>query len=140
MFLHMQYIVHHASYIEWHMKIRIKGNTVRYRLSKPEVAALAEEGILEERTEFINGTLVYAIKETKGGTLSADFTQHTITLHVPQTALQTWAETEQTGIDHYMPLPNGSTLYLLLEKDFKCIDTPVTEDQSDYFENPHLTC
>ena len=30
------------------MKIRIKGNTVRYRLSKMEVAALAENGILKE--------------------------------------------------------------------------------------------
>ena len=122
------------------MKSRIRGNTVRYRLSKPEVAALAEEGKLEERTEFINGTLRYAIQKTEDNVLSAGFTQHTITLYVPQITLQQWAQTEQIGIEHHMPLPNGNTLYLLLEKDFKCIDAGISEDQSDYFENPHLTC
>ena len=30
-------------------------------------------------------------------------------------------------------------LYLLLEKDFKCIDVTL-EDQSDYFDNPEKTC
>lgn len=122
------------------MKIRIKGNTVRYRLSKSEVVTLAEEGVLEERTEFINSALLYTIKQTEDAFLSADFLQNTLTLYVPQRALQQWAETSQVGIEHNMSLPNGDTLYLLLEKDFKCIDAPVTEDQSDYFENPQLTC
>lgn len=122
------------------MKIRIKGNTVRYRLSKPEVATLAEEGELEEKTEFINGTLTYAIRQTENDSLSADFVHQTITLYIPQKALQRWADTDEVGMDVNLPLPGGGTLYLLLEKDFKCIDAPVTEDQSDYFENPHFTC
>lgn len=122
------------------MKIRIKGNTIRYRLTKTEVAALSESGLLEEKTEFINNTLVYAIRQTKNMDLCADFTQNVITLYIPQTILQHWAASEETGIDSCMPLPNGDSLYLLLEKDFKCIDAGVDEDQSDYFENPHLTC
>ena len=122
------------------MKIRIKGNTVRYRLSKTEVTILAEEGRLEEKTEFISGSLQYAIRQTKSDSLSADFANQTITLYVPEIALQSWAATDQIGIDCHQPLPNGNALYLLLEKDFKCIDAPVTEDQSDYFENPHFTC
>jgi len=122
------------------MKIRIKSNTVRYRLSKTEVAALAEKGMLEERTEFISGTLVYAIRQAKAETLSADLNQNSITLHVPEKALQQWANSGQVGMDFHMPLPNGNTLYLLLEKDFKCIDMDVKEDQADYFDNPQKTC
>ncbi len=122
------------------MKIRIKANTVRYRLSKSEVATLTEEGKLEEKTEFTNGALLYAIRQTENDDLSADFTNNTITLYVPKTALKSWAETDQVGIDCNMLLPNDNTLYLLLEKDFKCNDADVNEDQSDYFENPHLTC
>lgn len=122
------------------MKIRIKGNTVRYRLSKPEVALLAENGLLEEKTEFISGTLVYAIKRSEGASLSADFADNSVVLYVPHSALQIWTHTEQIGIDSYILLPNGNTLYLLLEKDFKCTDADVKEDQSDYFENPHITC
>lgn len=122
------------------MKIRIKENTLRYRLSKSEVAKLAEDGMLEQRTEFFSGSLLYAIHETEKKNLSADFIQNTITLYVPKKLLQQWAETDDVGIDFKMPLPNGYILYLLLEKDFKCIDMDAKEDQSDYFENPLKTC
>lgn len=122
------------------MKIRIKGNTVRYRLSKTEVKELANNGMLEEKTEFINGTLMYAIKQTENVELSADFIENTITLYVPKTALQNWAATDEVGLESNMILNDSDTLYLLLEKDFKCTDADVNEDQSDYFENPHLTC
>ena len=122
------------------MKIRIKGNSVRYRLSKMEVAALAENGILEEQTHFIHSTLLYAVQQTEMDDLSADFTQNIITLYVPKILLQQWADTEQVGIEANMQLPNGNILYLLLEKDFKCVDPGIKEDQSDYFENPQLTC
>ncbi len=122
------------------MKIRIKENTLRYRLSKSEVAKLVEDGMIEERTEFINTVLIYTICETEKECLSADFIQNKITLYVPKKALQEWANTDEVGIDFRMPLINGKTLYLLLEKDFKCADMAVNEDQSDYFDNPQKTC
>jgi hypothetical protein len=34
------------------MKIRIKGNSLRYRLTKSDVAQLAEEGHLQEEVDF----------------------------------------------------------------------------------------
>ena len=117
------------------MKIRIKGNTIRYRLTKTEVAALADKGVLEEKTEFINGTLQYAITQTEGAELSADFNQNTITLYVPKAALQQWADTEQVGIDGNMWLPNGSELHLLLEKDFKCTDAGKEACRSSIYIN-----
>ena len=122
------------------MKIRIRGNSVRIRLSKPEVARFAKEGYVEERTEFINSALVYAVKSSAGGTLSADFINGSITLYVPVTMLQQWASTDLVGLEHNMPLTDGKYLYLLIEKDFKCIDAPVTEDQSDMYENPLKAC
>ena len=36
------------------MKIRIKGNTIRYRLTKTEVADFGQQGFVEEKTEFPN--------------------------------------------------------------------------------------
>lgn len=122
------------------MKIRIKGNSVRYRLTKSEVAMLAESGKLEDKTEFISGTMIYAIEQTDDAQLSADFNQHQLTLYIPGAMIRSWAETEQVGIARHMPLANGNSLHLLLEKDFKCIDADVSEDQSDYFENPQTTC
>jgi hypothetical protein len=122
------------------MKIRIRSNSVRIRLSKTEVDLFAKDGYVEERTEFINSTLVYAVKSSDGNTLSADFVNGNITLYVPANTLQQWASTDLVGLDYNMPLPNGSHLYLLIEKDFKCIDAAATEDQSDMYENPLKAC
>jgi hypothetical protein len=122
------------------MKIRIRGNSVRIRLSRSEVDLFAKEGYVEERTEFVNSALVYAVKSAAGETLSADFINGNITLYVPANRLQQWAATDLVGIDYNMPLPNGKQLYLLIEKDFKCIDAVVTEDQSDFYENPSKAC
>lgn len=122
------------------MKIRIRGNSVRVRLSKPEVALFVKEGYVEERTEFASGTLVYAVKSSPGNTLAADFSNGNLILYVPAVMLQQWATTDLVGMDHSMLLPNGKQLYLLIEKDFKCIDAPVTEDQSDMYEHPLKAC
>lgn len=122
------------------MKIRIKGNSVRVRLSKPEVKLFAREGYIEEKTEFVNGTLVYAVKSADKETLTADFINGNLTMFVPVHLLQQWAATNLIGLHYNMPLNNGSHLHLLIEKDFKCIDADVAEDQSDYFENPLKAC
>jgi hypothetical protein len=122
------------------MKIRIKGNSLRYRLTKSEVSTLAEQGIIQEKTEFPGNTLTYAIEASTWDEVTADFKQSTITLYVPQNILKQWADTDQVSIESNMLLQDGSAFFLLLEKDFKCIDVDANEDQSDFFENPHLAC
>ena len=44
------------------MKIRIKGNSVRVRLTRSEVDHFAETGYLEESTEFGNSHFLYALQ------------------------------------------------------------------------------
>lgn len=122
------------------MKIRIKGNSLRIRLSKTEVAIFARDGYVAEKTEFNNGSFIYAIKSSDDESLSAGFTNGNMTLFVPSQLLQQWASSNMVGLQHHMPLNNGNQLFLLIEKDFKCIDAGVTEDQSDYFENPLKAC
>jgi len=61
-------------------------------------------------------------------------------MYVPAQIPAVWAANEVVGYEHNMDIGNGKQLYLLLEKDFKCIDAPPSEDQSDNFENPHKVC
>ena len=122
------------------MKIRIKGNTVRFRLTKSDISTLTETGELSDQTEFIGNTLIYKIASSANEALSADMIENVITLYVPENALSSWASTNQVSLEGNMPLRNDSSLYLLLEKDFKCIDGDTSEDQSDFFENPSLNC
>jgi Family of unknown function (DUF7009) len=122
------------------MKIRIKGNSVRIRLSKPEVDLFAKTGYLEEKTDFGSSVFRYAVKSSCNEHLSADFINNNIILYVPKKLMEQWVFTNQVGIVYDLPVSNGNFLNLLLEKDFKCIDTLVTEGQADYFENPAKSC
>jgi hypothetical protein len=117
------------------MKLRIKGNTLRFRLTKSEVEYFAEENLLEEKTEFGNNTLTYSLKTINAETLSADFSNNRITLFIPQHLAKEWITTEKVGLQGEMETGNAKKLFLLLEKDYKCLDV-VAEDQSDNYENP----
>ncbi|OJV20213.1 MAG: hypothetical protein BGO21_12630 [Dyadobacter sp. 50-39] len=120
------------------MKIRIYGNSVRFRLSKSEVGKLEEEGYLEETTDFGTAQLSYALQKSGGDELKARFEDNKITLDIPVKLLTGWAANNTVGFEGNMPLGNGGSLYMLIEKDFKCLDN-VAEDQSDNYDNPK-TC
>lgn len=124
------------------MKIRIKGNSIRYRLTRSEVEQFGRDGYIEERTEFGNNHLfLYALRTTNElDHLSASFVGIKITLLVPSAMAAEWVSSETVGYSGAVSLDNGNTLTLLLEKDFKCIDSDVKEDQSDNYENPLITC
>lgn len=122
------------------MKLRIKGNSIRFRLSKSEVAKLARTGYLEEQTSFGDNKFLYALKQVEDANdLSASFDQHTIIMFVPSKFVKGWPENDLVGFNSNMVLSDGNSLYLLLEKDFICLDE-TTEDQSDNYENPNKTC
>lgn len=71
--------------------------------------------------------------------LSATYKNDRMTVYVPEQLLSDWPTNNVVGFDANMQLSETETLYLLLEKDFKCLDN-VTEDQSDNFENPKKNC
>lgn len=122
------------------MKIRINGNSIRIRLSKSEVERFGKEGRIEESTDFGSSKLVYALERKQGiEFMKAAFTGNNITMYVPMPLAEEWVSTDKVGLDHNMDTGNGGHLFLLLEKDFKCIDNSL-EDQSDNYENPHKTC
>lgn len=120
------------------MKIRIKGNFVRYRLTKTEVEAFCEAGYFQETTQFNEKTLTYALKAKQGlEGLDAEFNGDTITLLMPSAEKDVWAGSNRVGYSNSIILKNGQELQLLLEKDFVCLDE-VEEDQSDNYPNPRL--
>ncbi|MEL6916511.1 MAG: hypothetical protein AAFO99_02150 [Bacteroidota bacterium] len=118
------------------MKIRIKGNSIRYRLTRPEVEHFCSTGHLEEKTQFNGHTFSYALTsrpQLKG--LEAGFDGNTITLYFPDSERGDWARSERVGFENSMRLKNLEELSLLVEKDFVCLDGTV-EDQSDNYPNP----
>ena len=111
-------------------------NSVRLRLSKPEVDAFGKDGHIEDVTCFINGTLTYTLQRYEGETMAASIFGNKITMQIPTILANDWVNTNKVGCEFNQPLPDGNMLYLLLEKDFKCLDENIMEDQSDSFDNP----
>lgn len=114
------------------MKLRIKGNSLRYRLTKSDVTRLGSAGFLEEHSEFAGKTLVYAIVTTQGDTLSADYIIDRIELRMPAVMINELNNTDRVGFED-----RTGPVSLLVEKDFTCLDN-VEEDQSDNFPNPRM--
>ena len=122
------------------MKLRIKGNSLRVRLTKTEVSTLANTGYLKEQTLFSNNQFIYALQAVDDAPeLFATLVNNKLTMFVPKSFTKDWPQNNVVGIHTNMPLTDNESLYLLLEKDFVCIDE-TTEDQSDNYENPNKTC
>jgi hypothetical protein len=117
------------------MKIRIKGNSIRYRLVKSEVRQLAELGFVEEITEFSNTSFIYRLESSiTVSDLEVSFLGNTLTMFIPESEAKKWLDSNLITYKN-----NFEKLSLLLEKDFVCLDH-TDEDQSDNYENPNKTC
>lgn len=122
------------------MKIRIKGNSIRLRLSKSEIDKFGKLGCIEEKTVFGVGTLTYTLLADKSvAELTANFKDAKITVHVPEKIKHDWVTTDQIGFENNQKIDEESSLFILIEKDFVCLDNTL-EDQSDNFPNPNAFC
>nr|WP_315035643.1 hypothetical protein [uncultured Chryseobacterium sp.] len=116
------------------MKIRIKDNSVRFRLTQSEVAELGENGIVSSMTEFVDRPFMYIIEKTEDNVLSASFIENRMVMRMPVEMIKELISTDTVGFEGQTGL-----VKLLVEKDFVCIDNTM-EDQSDNYPNPNLTC
>jgi hypothetical protein len=115
------------------MKLRIKGNAVRLRLTQGEVRALGELGQVEERTAFPGGTaLLYRVRaDNKIQEISVRYEDNLIEVRVPGRLAAQWCTTEQVTLS-----ATAGTMDVVLEKDFACLTPRAGEDESDHFPHP----
>ena len=112
------------------MKLRIKSNSLRYRLTQTDVANLFKDGYLKEKISFGDDELVYVLQKASDKELSSDFKTNIITIYMPAGMIEELANTDRVGFER-----NNGQPHLLIEKDFTCIEN-VDEDQSDNYPNP----
>ncbi len=119
------------------MKIRIHGNSIRYRLSKTDITNFGIVGFVEEKTEFANGVSFHYRLEKKKNIENpeASFSGNRISIFVPEKLVTGWTTNDIVGFENRMEIGEGKSLLLLIEKDFVCLD-PALEDQSDNYPNP----
>ena len=121
------------------MKLRIKGNSIRLRLSQTEVAQFADRGVCDDSINFGVSTLNYSLE--KGAETKAVFADNRVCVYVNENDANHWSSNEtEVGISHMQPIGGGSELYILIEKDFACLTERPFQDESDNFPNPNTTC
>ena len=123
------------------MKIRIKGNSIRLRLTKTDVADLKEKGMVSEKTVFDSETIfhysLYVDADSKE--INAKFSDQTIEIFLPEKEAKILIDTEQITIENSQYNGEKDQLFLLIEKDLQCLDS-TSEDQSDMYENTKTQC
>ena len=112
------------------MKLRIKSDSLRYRLTRSDVNILAKEGYLEDQINFAGNPLIYSIQLTEGQELTASYIDSKITMSMSHQMVDELMDTDKVGFEN-----TDGGLHLLVEKDFVCLDE-VAEDQSDNYPNP----
>ena len=119
------------------MKLRIKGNSLRLRLTQGEVQQLAETGEVQEQVPFAsNATLTYRLRrDSKINDITATYTGNIIEILIPERASREWCGTDRVTLEHSQRVPDGE-LRVTLEKDFACLAPRAGEDESDNFPHP----
>ena len=120
------------------MKLRIRGNSVRLRLTRGEIATLDRDGELSDTTRFgPNATLSYRVRlNDDADHITARLSGSDIAVDLPGAAARRWCESDEVGIGATLDTGDGSSLGVLVEKDFACLSPREGEDESDMFPHP----
>jgi len=121
------------------VKLRIRDNSVRLRLTQGEVDTLRSDGILSARTGFPGGRDFQYVLESSPASVTpgAFFSENVITVRLPETTVLAWASSEQVSIEGVQILDDGEQLAILVEKDFSCLAPREGEDESDMYPHPN---
>ena len=122
------------------MKLRLRADTLRLRLSRTDVATFRDVGRVEATTRFPGGaSLRYVLERGEGDRFEARLDGSSVSVRVPRSLAETWTDSETVGIDGEVRLDDGAALRLLIEKDFACLTENRPEDR-DAYPHPHESC
>ncbi|HEY7087874.1 MAG TPA: hypothetical protein VH518_07265 [Tepidisphaeraceae bacterium] len=117
------------------MKLRIFANTIRWRLSRGEVAKLAHGTALQESTPLAPQSLRYSLTTSNDTNVArARFADGVLEVMLPLSAVHDWAESDEVGLTQQISSEAG-VLRLLVEKDLECLHGEA-EGQEDCYPNP----
>jgi len=121
------------------MKLRIRNNSIRVRLTRSEVARLATGERVEQATGFSAATRLVSSVELSSqiAVPSASFDGTRVSVLLPLAQVTEWANSAQVSIQAQQHIAADSVLQILVEKDFECMHSRA-EGNTDTFPNPSL--
>jgi hypothetical protein len=124
------------------MKLRIHKDSIRFRFTRGEVAALANGEALEESVAvgpLARQVLTYRVTPEEGASnaacVHAGFEENKLTVSVPAETLRTWHASDSLAIDAEQVWATGR-LRILLEKDMQRLNPKPDEEPAGVYPNP----
>ena len=121
------------------MKLRIKGNSLRLRVSRSELARFQAGGRIEETIHFTaapEATLTYALESALSSSpVSVRYGSREVTVVLSKDRARIWGDETEVGVYTTLDMGPTGSLEVVVEKDFACLDRS-DEDNSDTFSNP----
>jgi hypothetical protein len=122
------------------MKLRIKGNSLRLRVTPSEAKQLLRDGVVREHVQLTanpEDRLTYAVTSSLfGAVTTVAYQLGNVTVCVPAIQLQKWAGGEEVGVYADIALGDDQRLSVAIEKDFACLDQS-DADNEDTFPHPN---
>ena len=113
---------------------------MRLRLGRTEVAQLGNGERVEDASSFgptPAERLVYAIAPSPDATtIAARFAKNELLVTVPSALALEWARGDVVSLEAAQTSAEGSSLAILIEKDFACLKPRTGEDDADAYPNP----
>jgi hypothetical protein len=121
------------------MKLRIKANSLRLRVSRSELARFQAGGRIEETIHFTaapEATLTYALESAlKPSPVTVRYGSREVTVILSQDRARIWGPQSEVGVYTTLDMGPAGSLEIAVEKDFACLDRS-DEDNSDTFAHP----
>lgn len=119
------------------MKLRIKGDSLRLRVTRAELARLLNGERIEDSIHFSSAPdvhLTYALRSAEQSIpVRIECVPQAIVVLISKEQLRFWSNDSEVGIYGSIELGRGSSLEVLIENDFACLDRS-DEENTDHLQ------
>jgi hypothetical protein len=121
------------------MKLRIKGNSLRLRVSRSELTRFESGERIEETIHFTGdpeAKLTYALEfALQSAPVKVRYESNQVTVILSEAQARIWGVEDEVGVYETLDVDSAGSLDVIVEKDFACADGSDVEN-SDSFPNP----
>ena len=120
------------------MKLRVRDNSIRLRLTQTEVELARADGLVRGTVPLAGNSNFEYVLESSPATVKpeAHMSNNVLTVRIPEAEILSWSGSDEVSISATQLLDGGNELNILVEKDFACLAAREGEDESDMYEHP----
>jgi len=120
------------------LKLRIRDNSIRLRLTRSEVELVRNDGLVRGRVPFAGRNNFDYVLESSPATVKpeAHISNNVLTVRIPEAEIISWSDSDEVSISASQILDGGDQLNILVEKDFACLAPREGEDETDMYPHP----